>query len=133
MIYFNRPAALQHAVAKSALARLQAELSPLWISPQVLREYLAAATRPQASGTALSMTNAIADVHDFRAAFNVMEDHPDVFDRLLRLLAAHPRAGKQVHGANFVATMLEYGISRLLTCNTADFRRFDKLIEVVAV
>ncbi len=99
----------------------------------MLREYLAAATRPQASGTALSMADAIADVHDFQAAFNVIGDHPDVFDRLLRLLAAHPGVGKQVHDANLVATMLEYGISRLLTFNTADFRRFDKLIEVVTL
>ena len=79
------------------------------------------------------MADAIADVHDFRAAFNVMEDRPDVFDRLLRLLAAHPGAGKQVHDANLVATMLAYGISRFLTFNAADFRRFDKLIEVVTL
>lgn len=79
------------------------------------------------------MTDAIADVHEFRAAFNVIDDSPDVFDRLLRLLAAHPGAGKQVHDANLVATMLSYGISRLLTFNAADFRRFGTLIEVVTL
>ena len=62
-----------------------------------------------------------------------MQDRPDVFDHLLRLLAAHPGMGKQVHDVNLVATMLAYGTSRLLTFNTADFRRFDKLIEVVTV
>jgi len=133
LIYFNRPGAPQHGAAQSGLARLQAESSPLWISPQVLREYLAAATRPQASGATLSMADAIADVHDFRLAFNVVEDRPEVFECLLRLLSAHPGAGKQVHDANLVATMLAHGLGRLLTFNTADFRRFAKLIEVVTI
>lgn len=79
------------------------------------------------------MADAIADVHDFRLAFNVVEDRPEVFECLLRLLSAHPGAGKQVHDANLVATMLAHGLGRLLTFNTADFRRFAKLIEVVTV
>ena len=40
--------------------------------------------------------------------------------------------GKQVHDANIVATMLAHGETRLLTFNTADFRRLVPLIEVVA-
>jgi len=105
--------------------------TPLWLSRQVFREYLAVATRPQAFGPALPMVAAIADVHELHAAFNVAEDGPNVFDRLLQLLAAHPGGGKQVHDANLVATMLEHRIRRLLTFNPADFRRFGSLIEVV--
>ena len=105
--------------------------TPLWLSRQVFREYLAVATRPQASGPALPMAAAIADVHGFHAAFNVAEDGASVFDRLLQLLAAHSGGGKQVHDANLVATMLEHRIPRLLTFNAADFRRFGSLIEVL--
>ncbi len=112
---------------------LRADATPLWISHQVLREYLAAATRPQASGAVLPMKDGIAAVNRFRLGFNVIEDGLDVFDRLLQLLATHPGAGKQVHDANLVATMLVYGIGRLLTFNAADFRRFNKLIEVVTL
>ena len=121
----------QHGDAQAGLRRLQTEASTLWISRQVLREYLAVATRPQASVASLPMDKAIADVCRFRLAFNVLDDGPDVFDLLLQLLAAHPGAGKQVHDANLVAVMLTHGITRLLTFNAADFRRFDKLIEVV--
>jgi predicted nucleic acid-binding protein len=39
-------------------------------------------------------------------------------------------AGRQVHDANIVATMLANGITRLLTFNVADFRRFAALISV---
>jgi hypothetical protein len=41
---------------------------------------------------------------------------------LLQLLTTHPVAGKQVHHANVVATMLDHGVHRLLSFNTADFR-----------
>jgi predicted nucleic acid-binding protein len=51
-------------------------------------------------------------------------------ERLLSLLATHPVAGRQVHDANIVATMLANGITRLLTFNIADFRRFAGLIAI---
>ncbi len=39
--------------------------------------------------------------------------------------------GRQIHDANIVATMLAYGERRLLTFNTADFRRYGGRIELV--
>ena len=133
LIYASRPSAPQHGAAQTALARLRAGASPLWLSAQVLREYLAAATRPQPSGPALPMAAAIADVRRFRLAFNLAEDGPDVLDRLLQLLAAHPGAGKQIHDANLVATMLAHRVTRLLTFNVADFRRFGQAITLEPV
>ena len=38
-----------------------------------------------------------------------------MFDKLVELLARVLVAGKQVHDANLVATMLAYGVARLLT------------------
>ena len=99
-------------------------------SPQVLREYLAAVTRPQATAPALPMATAVADVRHFRAIFDVAGEGADVLARLLELLAASRGAGRQVHDANIVATMLEQGIRRLLTFNAADFRRFARVIDV---
>ena len=131
LLYASRPKANEHARSQAALSRMRQDDTPLWLSRQVFREYLAVATRPQASGPALPMAAAIADVHGFHAGFNVAEDGASVFDRLLQLLAAHPGGGKQVHDANMAATMLEHRIRRLLTFNAADFRRFGSLIEVV--
>ena len=130
LIYATRRTASEHAAAQAALARLEGEGHSLWISLQVLREYLAAVTRPQAKSSALPMGTAIADVRRFQQVFYVAEDRPVVLDRLLDLLAAHLGAGRQVHDANIVATMLEYGIHRLLTFNAADFRRFAGIIEL---
>ena len=54
-----------------------------------------------------------------------------------RRAARHPGrptlvGGKQVHDANIVATMLARGVTRLLTFNAADFRRFEPLVELIA-
>jgi predicted nucleic acid-binding protein len=109
---------------------LEDEGVDLWISRQVLREYLAAVTRPQAIAPALPIAAAVADVRRFTRTFRVAEDGPAVMDRLLDLLEQFPTAGRQVHDATVAATMLAHGIRRLLTFNEADFRRFAGLIDI---
>jgi predicted nucleic acid-binding protein len=130
LVYATRPLSAQHAVAERALTRLGNEGSSLWISLQILREYLAAVTRPQATAPALPMASAIADVRRFRAAFQVAEERASVLDRLIQILTTHRAAGRQVHDANIVATMLDCGVRRLLTFNVMDFQRFAPLIEI---
>jgi predicted nucleic acid-binding protein len=130
LIYATRRSASEHAAAQAALAWLEGEGRGLWISFQILREYLAAVTRPQATSPALPMGTAIADVRCFQQVFYVAEDRPVVLDRLLALLGTHFAAGRQVRDTNIVATMIEYGIYRLLTFNAADFRRFAGIIEL---
>ncbi len=119
-----------HAAARAALARLRAA-GPVAISRQVLREYLAATTRPQSWAKALTLAEATADTDRFIQRFAVLEDGPQVWDELMALSRRFAFGGKQVHDANIVATMLAHGETRLLTFNAADFRRFDSLIEVV--
>ena len=130
LVYATRPSAAQHASAQASLARLEGEGSSLWVSAQVLREYLAAVTRPQATAPALPMATAITDVRRFRAAFDVAEERPNVLHRLLHLLTTYSSSGRQVHDANIVATMLEHSIRRLLTFNAGDFRRFAGIIDI---
>jgi predicted nucleic acid-binding protein len=93
LVYATRRTASEHAAAQAALARLEGEGRSLWISFQIVREYLAAVTRPQATSPALPMATAIADVRRFQQVFNVAEDRPVVLDRLLALLGAHFGAG----------------------------------------
>ena len=60
----------------------------------------------------------------------MVPDRAEALDRLLDLLANHSTAGKHVHDANLVATMLSNGITTLLTFNTRDFRRFEDVIRL---
>ena len=130
LIYASRPAAPQHQAAREALAHLEARDSRLSVSRQVLHEYLAVVTRPHNSTPALPMSVAIADVRKFQSLFDVADDNQEVLDGLLQLLETYPGAGKQVHDANLVATMLAHGVHRLLTFNGRDFQRFAGLIEL---
>ena len=116
--------------ARNALLIL-AQREALFISRQVLREYVAVMTRPQSWGRPLTLAAAFADATAFAERFGVLEDGPDVWAELSDLSRRYAFAGRQVHDANIVATMRAHGEPRLLTFNTADFRRHGDMIELV--
>jgi predicted nucleic acid-binding protein len=105
----------------------------LSISRQVLREYLAVMTRHQSWGKPLTLSEAMADATAFAERFAVLEDGPSVWNQLAELSRHYTFAGRQVHDANIVATMLAHGEHRLLTFNPSDFQRFGALIELVSL
>jgi predicted nucleic acid-binding protein len=121
-------ASRQHAAATLALKRLEAKAAMLWVSRQVLREYLAVVTRPGPTGHAVA--DAVSDVRRFAQMFELVEDDSGTTAKLLELMLRIPTAGKQIHDANIVATMLAHGIRHLLTFNVADFRRFEPSIAI---
>ena len=132
LVYADQAHSAFHLPARAALGRLEQEGAELWISRQVLREYLATVTRPGPDGVpAMTRAVAAAAVEGFVGAYRIAEDGPHTTARLLDLVRTVPMGGKQVHDANIVATMLEHGITRLLTFNVADFQRFAGLIALV--
>lgn len=120
----------EHLRARAALAQLRAQ-GRVAVPRQVLREYMAATTRPQTWSRALTLAEAVADINGFIRRFAILEDGQAVWDELIKLSRSFAFGGKQVHDANIVATMLAHGENRLLTFNEADFRRFGSLIDVV--
>ena len=103
----------------------------MYISRQILREYLAVLSRNQAIASAIPISSLITEVQAFESQFTILEDGPDITKQLLMLLTQIPAAGKQIHDANIVATMLTYGVSKLLTHNTSDLNRFALFIDVI--
>ena len=132
LVYASEQRAPLHATALQVIQDLYGVGAEVWISCQVLREYLATLTRPQTWGNPQPVSVLIGEVRHFERRFRVAEDGPEVTDRLLNLLAQIPIGGKQVHDANIVATMQGHGIRRLLTHNAADFARFAGIITVAA-
>jgi len=130
LVYSTAAGAPFRAQARTALARLAAT-GPIAVSRQVLREYLAVTTRPQAWANALTLAEATADIDTFSRRFTILEDGPPVWDQLMALSRRFSFGGRQVHDANIVATMLAHGETRLLTFNDVDFRRFNSLIEII--
>ena len=130
LVYATAEGAPFQDKARAALVAL-ASNETLSISRQVLREYLAVTTRPQTWGKPLGLPEAMSDAAAFAKRFTMLEDGPAVWNRLAELSRQYAFAGRQVHDANIVATMIAHGERRLLTFNTRDFERFGAAIELV--
>ena len=120
-----------HDIARARLERAFRNQEPMRISRQVLREYLSVVTRPQTWPIPITREDALDDVNRLMGAFEILEDGPVVTEMLIELCREVSVGGRQIHDANIVATMIAYGESRLLTFNTADFRRYGDRIGLV--
>jgi predicted nucleic acid-binding protein len=117
-----------HSVAVELIKQARADEMELWVSRQVLREYLVQASRPGFMTHPIDMIQAEKQILLIKSAYRIADETEKVTKRLLTLLKRYPTAGKQVHDANIVATMLVNGISTLLTTNEKDFARFEDVI-----
>ena len=131
LVYARATQSPFHQAALQMIQRLDQSRVELWISRQVLREYLATFTRPQQFTNPLPIETLIEDIRLFQTRFRVAEDSLQVTQRLLALMEQVSIGGKQVHDANIIATMQAYGISQLITHNVADFNRFSEFITVL--
>ena len=131
LVYANVAEAPLHTVALRAIQIREQAGMELWISRQVLREYLATLSRPQTFTPPIPAATLVTQVRSFVSRFHVAEDNSQVTQQLLVLTEQVALGGKQVHDANIVATMLAHGIPSLLTHNTDDFARFSGVITVL--
>ena len=119
------------SAAETELEQWRRQGTYLYISVQVLREYLAVTTRPSPSQNVLPDYPAIlANLASFRSEFHVLEDTRLVSEKLGELVQRFEVKGRQVHDASLAATMLTHGVQHLLTHNGGDFARFAPLIIV---
>lgn len=133
LVYASVVEAPLHLVALGEIQRIEQAGVELWLSRQVLREYLAVLSRPQTYTTPVSASILVSQVQAFEKRFRIAEDGPEVTARLLDLMEQVPIGGKQIHDANIVATMQVFGIHHLLTHNVSDFARFTHLVTVLSL
>ncbi|HEX8230710.1 MAG TPA: PIN domain-containing protein [Chloroflexia bacterium] len=105
--------------------------SDIWISRQIIREFLATLTRPQVFAQQASAASLRTEVELFTRQYHVAEDNADVTERLLQIVGSVAVGGKQIHDVNIVATMQVYGVTHLLTHNVSDFARFSQFITII--
>ena len=106
LIYANVVTAPLHEQALNAIKRAHQTGRPLWISRQVLREFIATRTRPQTFAQPSAPQVVIERVRYLEERFQVADD------------------------TNIVATMLAHDIPCLLTHNVKDFERFKEVIRI---
>src|SRR5437868_188066 len=95
LVYATVPPAPFHAAAVAALAAERSAGHDLWISRQILREYLAVLSRPQTFTPALSPSLLRSEILTFQVQFHIAEDGPSVTTNLLHLLMTVPTAGNR--------------------------------------
>lgn len=120
-----------YAAIRTAVLRLQARRDPVYVTPQVLVEFQALATRP-AEANGLGMTTAEASRHAVRleAVFPMLPDTPDIYPLWRALVDTYDVRGRQVYDARLVAVMLAHGVTHILTLNPSHFRRFTEITVV---
>ncbi|MBR8840074.1 MAG: type II toxin-antitoxin system VapC family toxin [Stigonema ocellatum SAG 48.90 = DSM 106950] len=105
LIFATNSVSPWHLVATESLQTMREADIELFVSPQVLREYLATATRLNVTGSELQLEKIWENVNTFKTEFTVLEDNDLVLSALISLLRNFPTAGRQVYDANIVATM----------------------------
>ena len=130
-LYASSPRSPWHAAATAVLGDVRAAGTTLVISPQIVREYLAAAARPGVLDPALSLADLLTNAATLLTTCRLVDDTRAVSEQLVSLLGKIPAAQQRVHDANLVATMLTWGVPQLLTHNTRDFVPYTHLITIV--
>jgi predicted nucleic acid-binding protein len=133
LIYSGFSSASLPAETRRRLQELESSGAALWISRQVLREFLAVATRPDMVTPPPTSATLSDLIGQFENVFRVADEDAPVTTLLIGLVESLKIQGKQIHDANTVATMKRHQIQRLFTHNVADFARYSQDVELVAL
>jgi predicted nucleic acid-binding protein len=118
----------RNPAAAGAIAILLAQGDELFLTPQVLIEFWAVATRPAAvNGLGWPLDLVRGEIDKLLDQFPLLPETPTVFAEWLRLVTKHRVTGKQVHDTRLVAILNTHQVARLLTFNAGDFRVFGAL------
>ena len=124
-----RPDEPMHTQAQNALRTLRNQGKALVMTPLVVAEFWSVATRPKTArnGLGISITRIERIANDLEARFPVLLDRPEAHAIWKDLATRYAVVGTSVHDARLVAAMLAHGVTRLLTFDTADFRRYREI------
>lgn len=132
LLRLERPADPLNAVTERALNALSDAGEPVYITAQNLIEYWNAATRPESrNGFGRTPAEALREIQRLRSLFLFAPDAPAVYEEWQQIVIDYTVSGVQVHDARLVAVMHVYGLTHILTFNTADFARYSDRITVV--
>lgn len=131
LIYASIKEAPEHQKVRSFIEKHLILGTPLYISRQILREYLAVLSRPQANFTSISKHDILLWLNTWQSRCIVLDDTEMVMKTLWELFENTALGGKQVHDANIVATMFSHKLDTLVTVNSSDFLRFSPRLKLI--
>ncbi|MEM7811348.1 MAG: type II toxin-antitoxin system VapC family toxin [Planctomycetota bacterium] len=120
------PSDANNATAAAAVATLRKAGDALTITPQVLYEYWVAATRTVAhNGLGQTADEAAKNIDWFASDFTLLKDQDALFAEWFKLVKGHDVTGVNAYDTRVVAAMRLHDVSRILTFNEKDFRRYE--------
>jgi predicted nucleic acid-binding protein len=123
------PAHPTHWAALKSVTKLFADGQNICLLPQNLIEFWNVATRPaDKNGFGWTARQTDTEVRVLENTFTVLPDTPAIYTEWRQLVATHFVLGKQVHDTRIVAAMNVHQVTRLLTFNAADFKRFSNIV-----
>lgn len=126
---FDKPTHITNA--SRSLAELRRHGSRLSTTTQNLAEFWNVSTRPASSnGHGLSIQETLARLQYIEKAFTILAESKQSHAIWKKLIVDYEVRGKIVHDTRLVSVMLSFGISKILTFNTADFSRFPEIITI---
>jgi predicted nucleic acid-binding protein len=99
----------------------------LYVTPQILREYLVVLTRGTVFEVQFTVEQAVTALNDMLPWLHVLDEPSGLQRTLCELVLKHQVRGKHIHDANVVAAMLLHSVYYLATYNRADFVVFDEI------
>jgi predicted nucleic acid-binding protein len=133
LIYANFSNAVLKEQARSKLLWFIQSNFEIWISRQVIREFLVYATRYNYEGKKIPIKEFLKPIFLNFEQYKISEDSIQTSENLRILIEKHDLSGKKIHDANIVATMQTYNISKLLTNNIKDFDQFNEIVEIISI
>jgi predicted nucleic acid-binding protein len=119
------PAHPTHQQAVNAVKTLLANGDRVCLIPQNLIEFWNVATRPvDKNGFGWSPTKTDVEISRLESLLTVLPDSQAIYREWRKVVLAKSVLGKQVHDARIVAAMNVHQITKLLTFNLKDFKRF---------
>lgn len=113
--------------ARSWLITLYDQDIHLYVSPQILREYLVVLTRGQVFTVQFTVEQAMAALETLLLSIEVLDETQLTAILLRDLVRRYQVKGKRIHDANVVATMMTHHITSLVTYNHVDFIAFQEI------
>ena len=113
----------KHIQSLETLNQLLQSGTPLFVSSQILREYFAISTNGSIFKKPLSRKQAVGKIQEFLKRFTLLLEKETTFQTLMDLIEKYAVLCQKIHDLNIAATMIDHGISHLLTYNKKDFKR----------
>jgi predicted nucleic acid-binding protein len=114
--------------ARRALKFLHRQNNELCLTPQNVREFWNACTRPtDKNGLGVSIAGTERHTLLLERYFTVLPDSYLTYSAWRQLAHKHQVIGTKVHDAYLVAAMKTHGLNQVLTFNRGDFMRYGEI------